>query len=262
MNRISLIALALWLFATSSVQAQMMMMSQQYLSLPVVQDCPIEKPFSPQPDKIESNVEAATIVYPLNGYSIHRIEFTGLQAPTDLEIIWVPRDDVERWGTRSAQVSIKSSDECRFNWFFAPDNVPAKQIEVRSRSPIAGLTVSFSDKTWDHEGSCSARELCPKLVSAGKRCKNSRNSTSCDAFLSLFSQLTKAEQCKRSYDFSPVPGIWVCDELQQSQVMQNSIDILKKLRKLGNRKAASFYRSQEFRGTLDGAFLEDYLNGR
>jgi len=262
MNRTGFAALALWLFAVSSVHAQMMMMSQEQLSLPIVRDCPIEKPFSPQPEKSESNFEGTTIVYPLNGYMIHRIEFQGLQAPMDLEITWVPLDDPQRWGTKSAQISIKSSDECRVSWFFAPNDVPTKQIEVRSRGPIVGLTVSFSQRNWDHEGNCSARELCPKLVSSGKQCKKAINSRSCDSFFSLFRQLTEVEQCKRSYDFSPVPAIWVCDELQQAQVMKGSIDILKRLKKLGNRKAASFYKAQEFRGVLDGAFLEDYLSGR
>jgi hypothetical protein len=262
MTRIGLIALALWVFAMSSGQTQMMMMSQEQLSLPDVQDCPIEKPFSPQPEKVVSNAEGTTIVYPMNGYLIHRIEFIGLKTPADLEITWVPQDEPERWGTKSAELSIKSSDECRFNWFFAPDNVPTRKIEVRSRGPISGLIISFSDKTWDHEGTCSAKELCPKVISSGKQCEARPHSSSCDTFLVLFKKLTEREQCKRRIDFSPVPAIWVCDELQQSQVMASSINILKKIRKLRNNEAISFYGSQEFKSILDGAFLEDYFNGR
>jgi hypothetical protein len=262
MTRIVFVALTLWMLAANFAQAQMMMMSQQELKLPDAQDCPIEKPFSPQPEKIESTSEGTRIVYPMDGYVIRRIEFKGVQAPTDIEINWVPRDDPETWGTTSAQLSIKSSDECHFNWFFAPGNVPAKQIEVRSRRQISGLTVLFSDKTWDHEGNCSAKELCPKLVSTSKQCEERPNSNACGTFLSLFKKLTESEQCRRSGDFSPVPGAWVCDELQQSAVMEGSINTLKRLRKLRNATATSFYASQEFRGILDGYLLEEYLDGR
>lgn len=223
MTRIAFVALTLWMLAANFAQAQMMMMSQQELKLPDAQDCPIEKPFSPQPEKIESTSEGTRIVYPMDGYVIRRIEFKGAQAPTDIEINWVPRDDPETWGTRSAQLSVKSSDECHFNWFFAPGNVPAKQIKVRSRGQISGLTVLFSDKTWDHEGNCSATELCPKLVSTSKQCEERPNSNACGAFLSLFKKLTESEQCRRSGDFSPVPGAWVCDELQQSAVRKTQL---------------------------------------
>lgn len=262
MNRIFAITLTLFIFAASSVSAQMMTLSQEQLSLPIVQDCPIEKPFSPKPETSETNSEGTTIVYPLDGYLFHRIEFQGLQAPADLEITWVPRDNSQRPATKSAQISVKSSDECRVSWFFAPNDVPTKQIEVRSKAPITGLTLSFSQRNWDHEGSCSAKELCPKLIGLGKQCRNLNDAKSCGSFLKVFKRLTEVEQCRRSYDFSPVPSIWACDELLQAQIMKDSIDMLKKMSKRGNTKAAEFYKSQQFKGVLDGAFLEDYMSGR
>ena len=256
-------ALALFLLSSNVAHAQMMMMSQQQLNFPDSRDCPIEQPFSPTPEKIETGADGTSIVFPMNGYRIRRMEFKGIETPTDIEITWVPKEQPEKWGTRTGQMSIKSSDQCHVIWFFAPIDVPTKQIEVRSRGQISGLTISFSDKTWDHEGTCSARTLCPALVSNGKRCESRPHSNSCETFLSLFKKLTETEQCRRSGDSSPVPGIWVCDELlQRNDVFDGSINILKRLKKQKNKEAPTFYGSREFRRTLDGALLEEYFDGR
>jgi hypothetical protein len=70
-------------------------------------------------------------------------------------------------------------------------------------------------------------------------------------------QLTPRYQCRRSVDFEPVPAIWVCDELTATNVLGDTMHLLKRLKAA---KARQFYRSGNFRGVLDGAFLEEYLS--
>jgi hypothetical protein len=260
-----LVAALLACTAPSGASAQMMMMRRT--DLVQVADCPLVNPYAPEPDRSRTTPDQQSLFFPMDGHLFHRIQFTGVSAPTDLEIIWTPDNPyfpnkgpaswLVPWPQKTAHLSVSpDTSQCFFNWFFSPGNVPG-HIEIRARQSLAGLKVSFSDRTWDHEGECPARPLCPALVKFMHQCRSAPRSKSCDAMIDAAEQLTPRYQCRRSVDFEPVPAIWVCDELTATNVLGDTMHLLKRLKAA---KARQFYRSGNFRGVLDGAFLEEYLS--
>jgi hypothetical protein len=231
-----------------------------------VSDCPIEKPYTPEPDHSRTTPAQESLIFPMDGYSYERIQFSGLGAPTDLEIIWTPENPyfpfqgpapwLQPWPEKTAHLLVaQGSPQCFVNWFFSPGNVPG-HIEIRARS-LAGLKVSFSDRTWDREGECPARQLCPVLARYMRQCRSAPRSKSCDALIDTADHLTSPYQCRRRVDFEPVPAIWVCDELMASNVLDDTMHLLKRLK---TAKGRQFYLSGHFRGVLDGALAEEYMS--
>jgi hypothetical protein len=231
-----------------------------------VADCPIETPYAPEPDRSRSTFDQESQFFPMDGHLYHRIQFSGLGAETDLEIIWTPDNPgfpnrwhppmSETWIEKTAHLSVAAGGpHCFYNWFFSPQSVPG-HLEVRSKIAHTGLRVSFSDRTWDHEGQCPAKPLCPLLVRNLHQCKANPRSMSCSDFIDIADGLTSSYQCRRQVDFEPVPGIWVCDELTGSQVLEDTLHLLKRLK---TAKARQFYLSGHFRGVLDGALSEEYM---
>jgi len=251
----------------SDARAQGLMMRPR-TDLVQVPDCPIEKPYAPEPDHSRTTPGQESLVFSIDGYSYERIQFSGLSAPTELEIIWTPENPYfpshgpapwrQPWPEKTAHLSVApGGPQCFFNWFFSPGNVPGR-IEIRAPS-LAGLKVSFSDRTWDHEGECPARQLCPVLVRYIRQCRSAPRSKSCEAVIDTADHLTSRYQCSRRVDSEPVPAIWVCDELMASNVLEDMMHLLKRLK---TAKARRFYLSGQFRGVLDGALAEEYMNER
>jgi hypothetical protein len=258
-----LIALLLACTTASGARAQVLMRRTDFVQVP---DCPIEKPYAPAPDRSRTTPAEQSLFFAMDGYFYHRIQFSGSSMPTDLEIIWTPDNPyfpfheshpwARPWTQKTAHLSIAPGDrQCFFNWFFAPGNIPG-HLEIRSQQSLAELKVAFSDRTWDHEGDCPARQLCPALVQSMHDCRSAPRSKSCDAFIDTADQLTFAHQCRRTVDFEPVPAIRVCDELMASKVLDDTMHLLKHLK---TSKARQFYRSGHFRGVLDGALAEEYM---
>lgn len=260
------LAIAFFGCIAPDAQAQHLLMRQTTDLIPV-SDCPIEKPYAPEPDRSRTTFDQESQFFPMDGYLYHRIQFSGIGNATDLEIIWTPDNPnfpnrwhppmTETWTEKRAHLSIApGGPHCFFNWFFSPQNVPG-HLEVRSKIARTGLRVSFSDRTWDHEGDCPAKQLCPLLVRNMRQCKTNSRPTSCSDFIDIADSLTSSYQCRRQVDFEPVPGIWVCDELTGSQVLEDTMHLLKRLK---TAKARQFYLSGHFRGVLDGALFEEYMD--
>jgi hypothetical protein len=248
----------------SGARGQVLMRGTDLLQ---VSDCPIEKPYTPEPDHSRTTQAQESLFFPMDGYLYHRIQFSGLSATTDLEIIWTPENPyfpfqgqplwIQPWPEKTAHLLVaQGSPQCFYNWFFSPGNVPG-HIEIRARESLAGLKVSFSDRTWDHEGECPARQLCPVLVRYMHQCRSAPRSKSCDALIDTADHLTSPYRCRRTADFEPVPAIWVCDELMASNVLEDMLHLLKRLK---TAKARPFYLSEHFRGVLDGALAEEYMS--
>jgi hypothetical protein len=249
----------------SGAQAQHVLMRGTDL-LPV-SDCPIETPYAPEPDRSRSTFEQESQFFPMDGHLYHRIQFSLIGNAADFEIIWTPDNPgfpnrwhppmSETWTEKTAHLSIAPDHpQCFYNWFFSPQNVPG-HIEVRSKVAHTGLIVSFSDRTWDREGQCPAKPLCPLLIRNMRQCKANPRSMSCSDFIDITDSLTSSYQCRRQVDFEPVPAIWVCDELTGSQVLDDTMHLLKRLK---TAKGRQFYRSGHFRGVLDGALSEEYMD--
>ncbi|KIU45961.1 MULTISPECIES: hypothetical protein [Bradyrhizobium] len=262
--------LLLCVLAAPGAHAQVLMRTDT--NLVRVADCPIETPVMPAPDRSLATPDADSLSYRLDGYVFRRIQFSGLRTPTDVELVWTPENPtypdkwhppIEAvWTAKTMHITIGGNGtECFVNWFFAPNNVPG-HIEVRAAVPLAGLTVSFSDRPWDKEGECPARALCPRLAKSLRECKSRHLPTSCDAFISTADRLTPAHQCRRRGDFEPVPAIWVCDEVVKPRVEGATLleDTLHLLEHMTSAKARRFYRSAQFRGVLDGALAEEYVD--
>ena len=174
-----LLAVALLAYtAVVGVSAQMLM---RRTDLVQVADCPIEQPYVPEPDRSGTTNDGESLTFAMTGYAYQRIQFSGLVAATELEIIWRPDNPYfpgkepvpwrTPWSQRTAHLMVAAgSPQCFFNWLFSPRTVPG-HIEIRARESLAGLKVSFSDRTWDHEGECPARQLCPVLVQSISRCR-------------------------------------------------------------------------------------------
>ncbi len=252
----ALSVLLLMCAAASGANAQTGMMLQGDRNFLRVSDCPIEAPFTPEPDRSTSTQTQNILIFSMNGYGLKRVQFSGPTKPLDLEIIWTPVDPF--WGVKTAHLSVGANSlECFVNWFFAPDNAPTRQIEVRALEPLSGLSVSFSDRVWDHEGDCPAKQLCPVLVKNMQQCTTRPGSKSCDVFIDTARHLTPRHQCRREFDRSPVPAIWICDEMMKSSVLEDVMHLLKRTK---TKSARQFYRSSEFRSVLDGALAEEYAD--
>jgi hypothetical protein len=124
-----LVAVLLACTAASGASAQMMMMRRT--DLVQVSDCPLEKPYAPEPDRSRTTPDQQSLFFPMDGYLFHRIEFAGLSTPTDLEIIWTPDNpyfpnkEPTSWRVpgpqKTAHLSVTpGSPQCFFNWFFSP----------------------------------------------------------------------------------------------------------------------------------------------
>jgi hypothetical protein len=265
-------ALVLLCAASLGATGQVLMRSDKdFVRVP---DCPIDAPFVPEPDRSKSTPAQDRLFYPLGGYVFKRIQFSGLSKPTDIEIVWTPENPswplkwhppiAVSWPEKTTHLSVGGGNpECFVNWFFAPHNVPG-HVEIRAEGPLPGLTVSFSDRPWDHEGDCPAKELCPVLVRDMRRCTAAPRSKSCDVFIDTAGRLTSPYHCRRKFDFEPVPAIWVCDEVvpssvEGSTVLGNTMHLLKRMK---SAKARQFYLSGNFRSVLDGAFAEEYMDDR
>jgi len=252
----ALSALLLMCAAAFDASAQTGIMLQRDTNFAPVSDCPIEAPFTPEPDRSKSTQAQNSLTFSMNGHALKRIQFSGQTKPLDLEIIWTPVDTF--WPIKTAHLSVGANSlECFVNWFFAPNNTPTKQIEVRALEPLSGLSVSFSDRIWDHEGDCPAKQLCPVLMQNMHQCTTRPGSKSCDVFIDTARRLTPRHQCRREFDHSPVPAIWVCDEMMKSSVLQDMMHLLKRMK---TKSARQFYRSSEFRSVLDGALAEAYAD--
>jgi len=232
-----------------------------------VPDCPIEHPYMPERDRSRTTPSQDSLFFPMDGHLYKRIQLAGLSEPTDLDIIWTPENPffpfrqpaawLVPWTAKTAHLSVARGDpQCFFNWFFSPRNVPG-HIEIRATQSLAGLKVSFSDRTWDRDGECPARQLCPVLVQQLRQCQSAPRSKSCDGLIDTASQLTSPFQCRRTDDFEPVPAIWVCEEVMVSSVLEDTMHLLKRLK---TAKARQFYRSGQFRAVLDGALAKEYID--
>lgn len=221
------------------------------------QDCPIAKPFTPKPH-LQDSPGVHRAIYPMEGYEIARIQITA-SAPMDLEIIWTPAEALREEMTAPVSVSSKKP-QCFFTSAGFPPgfpgHTPAKQVEIRSQKPLKGLTVSFSDVPWDYEGKCSARKVCPTFVKNMDECKAHKGSKACDAFIDNLHLLTSIDQCRRSFDATPVPAIWLCDEIVKSdEVLWYAIDLLKGLK---SQKVQEYYKSKEFKAIMDSEYREGF----
>jgi len=237
-----------------------------------VSDCPIETPFRPPPNPGEATSSQHNLSFPMDGYVYKRIEFSGLDKPVDLELVWTPTNPNYPhewhppmevfWAEKTTHLTVGGNGpECYVNWFFSPANVPGR-IDIRADVPLSGLTVSFSDRPWDHPGECPARQLCPALATSMHQCSANHGSRSCNTFVDTVDRLTAVHQCRRRNDFDAVPAIWVCDEVTPPSVagitvLEDAMHLLKRLR---SAKARKFYRSDQFRGVLDGALAEEYMD--
>lgn len=231
--------------------------AERVLMLPKSNDCPIAKPFTPEPH-IQSDSKEYRVVYPMSddGYKVERIQISASE-PTELEIIWT----AETWNPVTVNVSVSSEKpQCFFGSPWIPANVPAKQIEIRAQKPVKGLAVSFSDVPWDKAGNCSAQQICPTLVKNMNACKLDKDSKDCGYFIDSLHDLALQKECRRSFDTEFVPAIWLCDDIVKKDGVEWDViwDAMSLLRSLKSQRAQEYYKSKEFEHMLDGEYAEEY----
>ena len=113
---------------------------------------------------------------------------------------------------------------------------------------------------------CPAEKLLPELDDAYHECSNGYTNGSCKQFVSAFRELTEKSDCRRSFDTSPIPAIWLANSAAFRDYLKllyrlavNNNDPLNEAWAEGDRDTARhFFGSGEFRSILDGEYAEEY----
>jgi len=106
---------------------------------------------------------------------------------------------------------------------------------------------------------CKIEKSCEELRALEFKCSRNKLEVDCRNFTNAFKELSKVKNCKREFDYSPVPSIWICDLFPQEQrhprLTQRSAETLSKL---SFSFAKSFYNSDQFQLILDGELALDH----
>ena len=98
---------------------------------------------------------------------------------------------------------------------------------------------------------CPAHKLLPTLDTSYHECSHGFDNGSCATFIETFKKLLPTYSCKRSFDTSPVPAVWLADDA----ALEDYVKLLSGMKEPAARK---LFGSEVFRAILDGALAEDY----
>lgn len=111
---------------------------------------------------------------------------------------------------------------------------------------------------------CPANEVLPKLDAAYHACSHYADE-SCHNFIAAFKEVAGRYDCKRSFDTTPVPAVWLAgdgaldDYVRLMWLLATKKQFKSKLYKGADTEARKFFAGSEFQGVLDGALAEEYL---
>ena len=107
---------------------------------------------------------------------------------------------------------------------------------------------------------CADHSFCQSLRENEKKCRTSPNKEVCQSFVETLRKLAIVKDCKRKFDTSPVPSVWICDEdegeTSYPKLFERSASTLAKTK---YEFAQKFYGSEAFRSVLDGAVADEHL---
>jgi hypothetical protein len=145
---------------------------------------------------------------------------------------------------------------CLSGLIFACTPRSEKPVDTAAASVAPEQTVSVTPSP-TQAPLCGDHALCTTLRDSQKKCDETKSEADCSVFVQTFKQLAHKTDCKRSFDTSPVPSVWICDEDKEEtsypKLFERSAGTLSDLK---FRRAQEFYASEEFRSTLDGAVAE------
>jgi hypothetical protein len=183
-----------------------------------------------------------------------------------IDYCWIPESGV--WGNYYGQFLVKGDGNvhCYFLDVLAriPGNVPAKQIILKFPKGVSIDTLVLSDRPSDRGmETCLKPEFFLKINEAYKAClKNPEDKLKANRFVRLLKKTMYKYDCRRNYDFSPIPAWWLCGEGKDYQKVSSYDDPNKwfhLLSKLKIKEARELFGSELFRSTLDGEIAEMYF---
>ncbi len=130
---------------------------------------------------------------------------------------------------------------------------------------ITCLVIGHHALATQPNSSCPATTVLPQLDAAYHACANGYVDGSCQRFIEAFKRVTGRYDCQRSFDTAPVPAVWLAptgaldDFVRLAWHLASERQFNDKLYKDIRTEARTFFGSEEFRGILDGALAEEYL---
>lgn len=136
-----------------------------------------------------------------------------------------------------------------------PGNIPASRIDIYLDENISLSSLCFSSEPNERPSStCPVPLIIEKMNKVYNECiKNPNNQSNDSEFVSLFKLLLYRYDCKRDYDFKPVPAWWLIN----SEDPEKWINFLAGMKYKPGR---ILFGSKLFRETLDGAIAETYYD--
>ena len=172
-----------------------------------------------------------------------------------IEITWTPQDST--WGVETRYFYMKPDGQthCFFLGYLAkiPENVPVHEMAFNFPAGLVLQRLSVSDKPSEVViKSCPMPHLRDKIVIAYDDClKNPYDMDKERTFVNLFEKSLHRYDCRRSYDYKPVPAWWLC-------AYEETDKWLRLLSQMKSLEAKKLFGSSLFRSTLDGEYAEEY----
>lgn len=173
------------------------------------------------------------------------------------------------WPNVSGQFLVKGDGKVHgyFLGYFAqiPENVATKQFILDFPKGVSLHTLLLSPRRSDRAiETCPKPEMFLKVNKAYQAClKNPDDKFKASSFVGLLVKMMDKYDCRRKYDYKPIPAWWLCGEGYDYRQVSSQDDPEKwfnLLSKLKTHEARNLFGSELFRSTLDGAIAEDFID--
>jgi len=171
-----------------------------------------------------------------------------------VKFLWIPLD--HRWSNVSGEFLVKpdGNPNCFFLGHYAgiPENVEAGEFHLEAPSNIQVKKITFSSLPSEKAmNQCPMPGLEEEIDTAYASClENPDDRGEALRFVRLLEKSMYRYDCRRDYDFEPVPAWWLADNAEKWFVLLWKSDI---------QEAKKLFISKLFRDTLDGAIAEMFL---
>lgn len=188
------------------------------------------------------------------------------KASTEVSFTWTPNDP--SWGKKSGAFAVSAYEKshCYFLGHQAdlPENVSVKELAFSVPDGAVIKKITLAETPSDRKMiTCPKRDVFSEVESRYEfAIKQPDSEVGIERFVSAFAKLFDRYDCRRNFDYEPVPAWWLCEEPKNEYSGCSESQIEKWLAFLAATKhptARKLFGSEKFRSTLDGAYAEGYL---
>jgi len=178
--------------------------------------------------------------------------------PIEIEFRWVPKD-FRLWRDVTGYFIINpdGSPHCFPLGYYAriPDNVEVEEFIFKIPQQIDIEQIKFSELPSEHISiNCPTPKLCNTVARLYKKSlSDTSNENNASAFVEQLGRMMGKYDCRRSFDYEPVPAWWLCNSDAPDQWFHL-------LFRLNSEKSRALFGSKRFRDTLDGYIAEEYYD--